>query len=48
MAQGNKYALDIGDRFPSLSFDLVDGDSVTLPEYGAGSWRILLLYRGNW
>ncbi len=48
MAQLNTHALDTGDTFPSVTFKLLDGNSVTLPEYGSGGWRVLLVYRGNW
>ncbi len=48
MAQLDTHRLDTGDTFPGLTFNLLDGNRVTLPEYGSGSWRILLVYRGNW
>ena len=44
----NRPALDTGDAFPVLSFQLVDGGATALPEDGTGEWRVVLLYRGNW
>lgn len=48
MAVSNRPFLDLGELFPTLTFSTVDGDSITLPEYGHGQIRILLIYRGNW
>lgn len=48
MSQLNIPSLDTGDVFPDLTFNLLGAGPVTLPEYGAGGWRILLVYRGDW
>lgn len=40
--------LQIGDRFPQLTFDTVDGGTLRLPEDLAGLHGIILFYRGRW
>ena len=40
--------LDGGDPFPPLELDKVGGGKVRLPEDLAGSWGVVLLYRGHW
>ena len=40
--------LDIGDAFPSLALNLVDGRSITVPDDLGGLYRVILLYRGHW
>lgn len=40
--------LENGDRLPSLTADRVDGDAMTLPDDLAGSWSLVLFYRGHW
>ena len=37
--------LDTGDSFP---FDSITGYTFELPKEFAGSWGIVLLYRGEW
>ncbi len=37
-----------GDSFPSLSVDVVGGDIVRLPDVLAGSFGVVLIYRGSW
>jgi peroxiredoxin len=37
--------LDNGDKFPSMTFNLVGGGSLSLP---AQQWTVLLFYRGYW
>ena len=37
-----------GDPFPSLSAPLVGGGRVSLPDDLAGSYGIVLIYRGSW
>ncbi len=45
MSWTSTWRLDAGDRFPSLSLDLVGGGSLVLP----GAQRtVLLVYRGHW
>lgn len=36
------------DRFPSLTLNLVDGGSITLPDDMPGRYGVLLFYRGHW
>jgi peroxiredoxin len=40
--------LDGGDPFPSLELDKVGGGKVSLPGDLAGSWGVVLFYRGHW
>ncbi len=37
-----------GDKLPRLSLNLVDGESIVVPDYMPGRYFILLFYRGNW
>ena len=36
-----------GERFPSVDA-VIDGETVDLAEVGAGSWSVILFYRGHW
>lgn len=40
--------LNNGDTFPSLSLDAVGGGTIALPEDLAGSFGVVLIYRGAW
>jgi hypothetical protein len=40
--------LDGGDPFPPLELDKTGGGKVRLPADLAGSWGVVLLYRGHW
>lgn len=41
--------LEGGDRFPDLSAPAADGErEIRLPEDAAGSWAVVLFYRGFW
>ena len=40
--------LNPGDYFPSLSFDLADGDTFSLPDALKTPMTIALFYRGHW
>lgn len=40
--------LGIGDTFPDLTLDLVDGSSMDLPGGLDAKYRIILFYRGHW
>ena len=40
--------LNPGDRFPALTFNLIDGQTIELPEALAGSYGVVLFYRGSW
>jgi len=40
--------LSPGDPFPQLALTTVDGTVVTLPEDLAGSYGVVLIYRGSW
>ncbi|CAM3966605.1 peroxiredoxin family protein [Deinococcus marmoris] len=42
------FRLNNGDTFPHLSADLVGGGTLNLPADLAGSWGVVLFYRGNW
>ena len=37
-----------GDRMPPLLATGLDGDRVDLTAAAAGSWAVILLYRGDW
>ena len=43
-----KNRLDTGDPFPEISFNSITGYNFKLPNDFAGSWGIVLLYRGEW
>ena len=40
--------LQQGDRLPSITLDLIDGDSITLPQEVDSRYVALLFYRGHW
>lgn len=40
--------LGIGDTFPRLTLNLVDGSKLELPDGIDAKYRILLFYRGHW
>ena len=40
--------LSPGERFPALTFNLTDGDTIDLPDALAGSYGVVLFYRGSW
>jgi peroxiredoxin len=40
--------LQNGDVFPDLAIDLVDGGTMVLPRDLAGSYAVILFYRGSW
>jgi hypothetical protein len=40
--------LGIGDAFPSVTLDLVDGGKLELPEGLDAKYRVILFYRGHW
>ncbi len=40
--------LGIGDTFPKLTVDLVDGGTLDLPDGLDGKYRVILFYRGHW
>lgn len=37
-----------GDQFPPLTVPAVGGGSISLPDHLAGSYGIVLIYRGSW
>ena len=37
-----------GDRFPDLTIDIVGGGRMSLPGDLAGSYAVVLIYRGSW
>ena len=41
-------ALQNGDTFPSLTIDAVGGGTISLPGDLAGSYGVVLIYRGSW
>src|SRR5512143_112187 len=40
--------LNNGDNFPSLTIDAVGGGTISLPDVLAGSFGVVLIYRGSW
>ena len=40
--------LQQGDRFPSITFKLVSGETIRVPEDVTGRYLALLFYRGHW
>lgn len=40
--------LGIGDTFPRMTLNLVDGSTLELPGGIDAKYRILLFYRGHW
>ncbi len=40
--------LQQGDRFPSLTLNLVGGGQVRIPEDVPGRYAAVLFYRGHW
>jgi peroxiredoxin len=40
--------LNPGDRFPTLTFNLIDGETIELPDALEGSYGVVLFYRGSW
>ena len=48
MSFTGKPLLDTGDSFPEMSLNSITGYSFELPKVFAGSWAIVLFYRGEW
>jgi hypothetical protein len=40
--------LMIGDTFPNVTLDLVDGGTFDLPGGMDGNYKVVLFYRGHW
>lgn len=40
--------LGIGDSFPNMSINLVDGGTLDLPGGLDAKYRVILFYRGHW
>jgi peroxiredoxin len=40
--------LDTGDVFPTLTLQLVDGQSLTIPDDLDAKYQVILFYRGHW
>lgn len=40
--------LGIGDTFPAMNINLVDGGKLQLPDGLDAKYRIVLFYRGHW
>ena len=40
--------LGIGASFPSLTLNLVDGGTLSLPDGLGTDWKVILFYRGHW
>ena len=48
MPQTSTTKLDMGDSFPTMSVNLTDGRTLTLPDDCTGDYTIFLGYRGKW
>ena len=48
MPRNTETMLESGNRFPHLVFNVVGGGTVSLPDDLAGTWSVVLLYRGHW
>ena len=44
----NRRPLDNNEQFPSIRGSSVVHGEISLPEYTAGSWSVLIFYRGHW
>lgn len=40
--------LETGSALPSVAAKDLDGNPVDLSEVGAGGWRVVQFYRGDW
>jgi len=45
---GMSEKLGIGDTFPEMTINLVDGKTLDLPNGLDAKYRIFLFYRGHW
>ena len=48
MAQSLTRKLDVGSVFPHFPLQILDKPPGTATAALAGSWSVLLLYRGHW
>ena len=40
--------LDVGDQFPSMTLQLVDGGEMNIPNDLQSDYTVVLFYRGDW
>ncbi len=40
--------LDMGDRFPNLTLNLVGGGALSIPDDLDTDYNVILFYRGHW
>ena len=48
MAQKRGSQLDLGDSFPEIDINTVQGTKIRLPDDVRGKWSVILIYRGDW
>ncbi len=48
MPRMTEKMLDSGEPFPGIEMDRVGGGKISLPGDLAGSWGVVLFYRGHW
>jgi peroxiredoxin len=48
MARIGTTILDAGDQFPRLTFKLIDGTGLVVPDGLKTPWNVILFYRGSW
>ena len=40
--------LDMGDKFPNLTLNLVGGGTLSVPDDLGSDYTVILFYRGHW
>lgn len=40
--------LDKGDTFPNMSWKMLDGTTLTLPDNLKERWNVIIILRGHW
>jgi len=48
MARMGSKVLDVGDPFPELHCDTIDGGSIKIPYDKGHAYQVILIYRGHW
>ena len=48
MARAGSNILDSGQRLPTLGVATIAHGSITLPDWFAGRWGVVLVYRAHW
>jgi hypothetical protein len=48
MARAGANILDSGQPLPTIGMETVAHGHITLPDWFAGRWGVLLVYRAHW